>query len=160
MNYEKIEDRRKGSNIFRFHGCMYKKTMNAKIKLTCVMFSIKKTSGTAFIEFGKFFNNQKHNHPKSFEETEKTKIEARIKYEYERSTVAPRDVYNKNINPENVDISSFTKISSIKRKRRANNFPPIPRKVGEFDNWKTLILGQLMAISFTEQSLPPTMNSR
>ena len=52
MNCEKIEDRRKGSNIFRFHGYMYKKIMNAKIKLTCGMFSTKKTSGTAFIEFG------------------------------------------------------------------------------------------------------------
>ena len=108
--------------------------MNAKIKLTCGMFSTKKTSGTAFIEFGKFFNNQKHNHPKSSAETEKTKLEAGIKNKSERSTLAPRDIYNKNINPKNADISTFTKISSIKRKRRANNFPPIPRKVEEFDN--------------------------
>ena len=32
------------------------------------------------------------------------------------------------------DISTSTKISSIMRRRRANNFPPIPRKVEEFDN--------------------------
>ena len=46
------------------------KAMITKIKLTCRVFSTKKTSGTAYIEFGKFFNNQKHNHPKSFKEIE------------------------------------------------------------------------------------------
>ena len=66
--------------------------MNTKIKLTCGVFSTKKTSGTAYIEFRKFFNNQKHNHPKSFAEIEKTKIEARIKNESETSTLAPRDI--------------------------------------------------------------------
>ena len=104
-----------------------------KINLRCVLYK-KDCSGTAYIEFGKFFNNQKHNHPKSFAEIEKTKIEARIKNECETSTLAPRDIYNKNFNPENVDISTFRKISSIMRKRRSNNFPPIPRKVEEFDN--------------------------
>ena len=104
-----------------------------KINLRRVLYK-KECSGTAYIEFGKFFNNQKHNHPKSFAEIEKTKIEARIKSESERSTLAPRDIYNKIINPENVDISTFRNISSIMRKRRANNFPPIPRKVEEFDN--------------------------
>ena len=61
--------------------------MNTKIKLTCGVFSTKKTVpvGTAYTEFGKFFNNQKHNHPKSFVEIEKTKIEARIKNESETS---------------------------------------------------------------------------
>ena len=107
--------------------------MNTKIKLTCGVFSTKKTV-KAYIEFGKFFNNQKLNHPKSFAEIEKTKIEARIKNESETSTLAPRDNYNRNINPENVDLSTFKKISSIMRKRRANDFPPSPCKVEEFDN--------------------------
>ena len=101
-----------------------------------------------------FFNIQKHNHPKSFAEIEKTKIEARLKNESERSTLAPRDIYKKIINPENVD-STFTKISSIMSKRRASNILPIPRRVEEFIIWwKTLISGQLMAICFTEHSLP------
>ena len=55
-------------------GICIQQTMNTKIKLTCDVFSTKKTSGTAYIEFGKFFNNQKHNHPKSFADIEKTKI--------------------------------------------------------------------------------------
>ena len=131
-----------------------------KINLRCVLCK-KDCSGTAYIEFGKFVNNQKHNHPKSFAEIEKTKIEARIKNESETSTLVPRDIYNKNVNPENVDISTITKISSIMRKRRANNFPPNPRKVEEFDNLlKNPDFGQLMAISFTKRSLPPLMNSR
>ena len=109
--------------------------MNTKIKLTCGVFSTKKDcSGTAYIEFGKFVNNQKHNHPKSCAEIEKTKIEARIKNDSETSTLAPRDIYNKNINPENVDLSTFTEISSIMKKRRANNFPTIRHKVKDFDN--------------------------
>ena len=110
-------------------GISIQKTMNTKINLTCGVFSAKKTSGTAYIEFGKFVNNQEHNHPKSFAEIEKTKIEAGIKNESETSTLVPRDIYNKNINPKNVDISTITKISSIMGKRRANNFPPNPRKV-------------------------------
>ena len=118
MNYEKIEGRRKGSNIFYCDGYMYSKNneYKNKINLRCVLYK-KDCSGTAYIEFGKFFNNQKHNHPKSFAEIEKTKIEARIKNESETSTLAPRDIYNKNINPENVDMSTFTKISSIMRKK-------------------------------------------
>ena len=114
----------------------YKYSKNNEYKnknnLRCVLYK-RNCSGTAYFEFGKFFNSQKHNNPKSFPEIEKTKIEARIKNESERSTLAPRDLYNKNINPENVDISTITKISSIMRKKRANNFPPIPRKVEEFD---------------------------
>ena len=105
-----------------------------EINFRCVLWK-KVCSGTTYVDFWKFFNNQKLNHPKSFAEIEKTRIEARIKNESETSTLAPRDNYNKNINPENVDISIFTKISSIMRKRRANNFPPIPRKVEEFDNF-------------------------
>ena len=56
MNYEKIEFRRKSFCIFCSDGYMYSETMNTRIKLTCGVFSLKKTSGTAFIEFGKFFN--------------------------------------------------------------------------------------------------------
>ena len=48
----------------------------------------KNCACTAYIEFGKFFNNQKHNHPKTFAEIEKTKIEARIKNESETTTRA------------------------------------------------------------------------
>ena len=134
MNYEKIERRRKGSNIFCCDGYMYAKTMNSKIKLTCRVFSTKKTFPVQpILNSGSFFIIQKHNHPKSFAEIEKIKIEARIKSESERSTLAPREIYNKFINPENVD-STFTKISSIMSKRRASNIPPIPRRVEEFDN--------------------------
>ena len=54
------------------------------------------------------------------------------------------DIYNKNIKPEKVDISNFSEISSFMSKRRANNFPPIPGKVDEFDNllenwWQNLL---------------------
>ena len=70
------------------------------------------------------------------------------------SNLAPRDIYNKIINPENVD-STFTKISSIMSRRRASNILPIPRRVEKsIIWWKTLISGQLMAICFTEHSLP------
>ena len=62
-----------------------------KINLRCVLHK-KDYSGTAFIEFGKFFNIQKHNHPKNFAETEKTKIEARVKNKSEALTLAPRDI--------------------------------------------------------------------
>ena len=135
MNYEKIERRRKGSNIFCCDGYMYSKNneYKNKINLPCVLYK-KDCSGTAYIEFGKFFSIFKSIiTQKSFAEIEKTKIEARIKSESERSTLAPRDIYNKIINPENVD-STFTKISSIMSKRRASNIPPIPRRVEEFDN--------------------------
>ena len=80
MNYEKIERRRKGSNIFCCDGYMYWKIMNTKIKLTCRVFFTKKTVPLQHIlNSGSFFNIQKHNHPKSFAEIEKTKIEARLK---------------------------------------------------------------------------------
>ena len=94
MNYEKIEGRRKGSNIFCCDGYMYSKNneYKNKINLRCVLYK-KDCSGTAYIEFGKFFNNQKDNHPKSYAEIEKTKIEARIKNESETSTLARRDIY-------------------------------------------------------------------
>ena len=81
MNYEKIERRRKGSNIFCCDGYMYSKNneYKNKINLPCVLYK-KDCSGTAYFEFGKLlFNIQKHNHPKSFAEIEKTKVEARLK---------------------------------------------------------------------------------
>ena len=104
-----------------------------KIILRCVLYKTD-CSGTAYIEFGKFLKNEEHNHPKSFAEIEKRKIEARIKNHSEKSNLAPRDIYNKNINHENVDICTFTKISSIMRERWANILPPIHRIVEEFDN--------------------------
>ena len=54
-------------------GLCFQKTMNTKVN-------------------EKFFNNQKHSHPTSFAEIEKTKIEGRIKNESETSTLAPRDI--------------------------------------------------------------------
>ena len=104
--------------------------------MRCVLYK-KHCSGTAFIEFGKFFNNQKHNHPKSFAEIEKTKMEEGIKNDSETSTLVRRGIYYRKISAEIVDISTFAKISSIMRKRRANNFPLIPRKVEEFDKLLT-----------------------
>ena len=101
--------------------------------MRCVLHK-KDCSGTAYIEFGKFFNIQKTQCPESFAEIEKTKITARTQNESETSTLAPRDIYNKKINTENVEISTTTKIASIKRKRKANRFPPIPRKVEDFEN--------------------------
>ena len=94
MNYEKNEGRRISSNIFCCDEYMYSKNNEyKKNNLRCVLYK-KNCSGTAYIELGKFFNNQKHNHPKSFAEIEKkTKIEARIKNESERSTLAPRVIY-------------------------------------------------------------------
>ena len=89
---KKLKVVEKAPTFFVVMGICVEKTINTKIKLTCVVFSTKKTSGTAYIEFGKFFNNQEHNQPKHFAEIEKTKIEARIKNESETSTLAPRDI--------------------------------------------------------------------
>ena len=78
MKYEKIERRRKSSNIFCCDGYMYSKNNEYKNKgnLPCVLYK----KDRSYIEFGKFFFNvQKHNYPKSFAEIEKTKLEARIK---------------------------------------------------------------------------------
>ena len=52
--------------FFAVMGLCIQKTMITKIRLVCGVFSTIKTSGTAYIEFGNLFNNQKHNHPKSF----------------------------------------------------------------------------------------------
>ena len=96
MNYEKIEGRRNSCSIFCCDGYMYSKNNEYKNKtnLQCVLYK-KDCSGTAHIEFGKFFNNQEHNHLKSFAEIEKTKIEAKIKNDSETSTPAQGDIYNK-----------------------------------------------------------------
>ena len=156
MYLEKIEGHRKGSSIFCGDEYMYSKNNEYKneINLRCALYK-KECSGTAYIEFEKFFNIRKHNAQKNFAEIEKkTNIVAKIKNESEASTLAPRDIYNNNIIPENVDVSTFWKKSSIMRIRRANNSHLFPKKL------KTLILGQLIVISFTEHSLPPTMNSR
>ena len=95
MNYEKNEGRRISSNIFYSDGYMYSKNNEYKKKNNsrCVLYK-KDCSGTAYIEFGKLFNNQKHKHPKSFAEIEKIKIEARIKNEFETLTPKPRKTYN------------------------------------------------------------------
>ena len=56
MNYEKIERRRKGSNIFCCDGYMYSKNNEYKNKINLQYVLYKKDcSGTAYIEFGKFF---------------------------------------------------------------------------------------------------------
>ena len=123
MNDEKIEGRRKPPTFFLVMGICIQKTMNTKIKLTCGVFSTKKTSGTAYFEFGKFFNNQRHNYPKSFAEIKKTKIEARIKSESETSFLASSDIYNKNINPENLDISTFYENIVNHEKKKSKQFP-------------------------------------
>ena len=132
---EKLKVVKKAPTFFCCDGYMYSKNneYKNKINLRCVLCK-KDCSGTAYNEFRKFFNDQQHNLPKSFAKIEKIKTEARLQNESEISTLALRDIHNKNINPANVDISTFTKISSIVRKRKANNFPPIPRKVEEFDN--------------------------
>ena len=49
MNYERIEGRRKGSNIFCCDGFMYSKKMNTKIKLNFGVLSTKKTVPEQFI---------------------------------------------------------------------------------------------------------------
>ena len=69
---KKIEDRWKGTNIFCCDGYMYSKNnkYKNKINLRCVLYK-KDCSGTGYIEFGKFCNNQEHNHPKSFAEIKK-----------------------------------------------------------------------------------------
>ena len=69
------------------------------------------------MEFRKFFNVQKDNHPKSFAEIEKkTQYEARTTIESETSTLAPGDVLNKSLNLQNVDMGTFTKRLSIMSK--------------------------------------------
>ena len=93
---KKLKVVKKAPTFFVVMGICIQKTMNTEIKLTCGVFSTKKHCyGTAYIEFGKFVISQKHNHPKSFAETEKTKVEARIMNESERSTLPPRDIYKK-----------------------------------------------------------------
>ena len=101
-----------------------------KISFRCVLHE-NDCSGTGYIEFGKFFDNQQHNQPEFFADIKKTNIEARKKNESDTSTFAPSDTSNKNINHENVDISTFTKISSIMMKRRANKFRPSKKE--DFD---------------------------
>ena len=54
------------------------------------------------------FQQSKAKSPKSFAETN-TKNEAKIKNESETSTLASTVICNETINPENVDISTFTK---------------------------------------------------
>ena len=67
MNYEKIERRRKGSNIFCCDGYMYGKTMNTKIKLSCRVFSTKKTFPVQpILNSGSFFQYSKAQSPKKF----------------------------------------------------------------------------------------------
>ena len=66
MNYEKIERRRKGSNIF-CDGYMYAKTMKTKIKPTCRVFSAKKTVPVQpILNSGSFFQYSKAQSPKKF----------------------------------------------------------------------------------------------
>ena len=116
-------------------GICIRKTLNTKIKLTCRVFFTKKTVPVQpVLNSGSFFQYSKAQPPKIFAKIEKTKIEARLKNESEMSTLAPRDFYNKIINPEMVD-STFTKKSSIMSKRRASNILPIPRRVEEFIIW-------------------------
>ena len=161
---KKLNADEKSPTFFVVMGICVQRKLSTKMNLTCGVFSIfykKDCSGTAYIEFGKFLNNQKHNHPKSFAAIEKTKIEAKTENESERSTLAPRDIYNKNINPNIFDISTFLKLSSIMRERRANKFPPTPRIVENFDKLlKNPDFGKLKAISVTEQALPLKMKSR
>ena len=96
--------------------------MNTKIKPTCGVVSTKKTVPVQpILNSGSFLIIKNRITQKVLRRSKKQKIEAKIKNESETSTLAPRDIYNKNINPENVDISIFTKILSIMRKRRANN---------------------------------------
>ena len=110
------------------------KTMKTKTKTTCGVFCTKKTvPALPLLKSGGFSKFKKHNHRESFP-IEKTKVAARTKNESETSTLASRDIENNIINPENVDLGTTTKLSSIKRKRRANECPPIPRKVEDFDN--------------------------
>ena len=76
MNHEKIESRRKGSNIFCCDVYMYSKNNEYKNKID-LRFLNKDFASTAYNEFGKFFINQKHDHTGSFAEMEKRKIEVK-----------------------------------------------------------------------------------
>ena len=59
------------------------------------------------------------------------------------------------MNPENVDISTFTRILPIMGKKIANIFPPIPSKVEDFDNLlKNPVSGTIDGNIFIEHSLP------
>ena len=75
MNYEKLEGRRKGSNIFCCDGYMYSKSneYENKISLRCVFYK-KDRFGIAYIEIEKFFNTEKHNHAKKLRKSEKQKM--------------------------------------------------------------------------------------
>ena len=133
MNYEKIEGRPKGSNIFCCDGYMYSKNNVYKNNLRCVLYK-KTVPVLPKLNAGSFSIIKSTITHKVLRRSKKQKLKQEQKNESETSTLAPRDIYNKNINPENVDMGTFTKISSIMRKRRANNFPPIPLKVEDFDN--------------------------
>ena len=135
MEFEKIEGRRKGSSVFSSDGFIYVKNNEYKgrINLRCHLHK-RNCCGTASIDNGKLFNNQPHNHPKNFEEIERIKIEAKMKNDCEVTSLAPRDIYNINVNTKNLEMTPFAKLASTMRKRRATSFMPVRRKAAGIDN--------------------------
>ena len=110
----------KSPTFFVVMGICIQKAMQTKTKTTSGVFCTKETVPVLpLLNSGGFSKFKKHNHRESFA-IEKTKIAARTKNESETSTLASRDIENNNIIPENVELGTTTKVSSIKRKRRAN----------------------------------------
>ena len=125
---------KKAPTIFFVLVFCIQRTMKTKTKTTWAVFCTKKTVAVLpLLNSGGFSVFKKHNHSERFS-IEKTNMAARTKNESETSTLASSDFKNNYINPENVELSTTTKISSIKTKRRANKFPPIPSKVEDFEN--------------------------
>ena len=93
---------REGGTVYVSNGFLYLKNnvYKGKINLRCQVHS-SGCSGTGYIEHGKFLEGKQHMHPQQFEKFETFRIESRIKTESEKSPLAPRDIYNKNLDPNN-----------------------------------------------------------
>ena len=106
--------------------CSFMFARNNKQRIKIMVCSLQKScAGTAYIECEKLFNILKHNDPKNFAEIEKTKTEPRIINDSETSTLAPRDIYDRNINLENVHIKTFPKklVNLLEKKRKRFSTP-------------------------------------
>ena len=56
-----------------------------------------------------------------------------MKNDCEVTSLAPRDIYNINVNTKNLEITPFAKLASTMRKRRATSFMPVRRKAAGID---------------------------
>ena len=102
------------------------KTTSIKAKSTCDAILTKKVVvAQLLLKMDFFFENQPHTHPKNPDETQKIKIESKMKNEAQRTPLAPRDIYNSNITSSSIEVGPYAKQSSTMRKRRATVFSAV-----------------------------------